>query len=484
MSAQNTLRTLHRLCVLGCLALLGFASTASAVPSVRRVPAEFEPQEAIWLQWPGRFEKTYEPAYAQISNVIIQYEELHILYDTNTIRNQARTAITNAGGDPDHPNITWHSIPNDNAWMRDNGPVYVVRDGELRIQDWGFDAWGGAFGNNIPYAQDDDVPIEVGSVLGMPVDPVSIVHERGDLEFNGVDTVILNWNVIGNPNRGNGYANKAAAEIDIKQLFGVAKVIWADGPISGDDTGGHIDGIARFIDPDRVVVGDCTASGQCQPGDSDDQVYDGTAAELAAAGFEVIRMGFDAAISYGGHTFDTDYMNWGVGNGWVILVGFDNPATDDAAKAQLEEWFPTRDVYVIEMLESWIAGGGVHCHTNDQPAPSTIGTAPTAAFNVASITGVVPFQAQFTDLSTDDPVAWEWSFGDGGSSTDPDPVHLYQMDGTYTVSLTAANAAGFDTLIRTDLITVPEPGGLVQLVPGCAGLLLLNAYRRRRRSSS
>jgi agmatine deiminase len=196
---------------------------------------------------------------------------------------------------------------------------------------------------------------------------VSIVHERGNLEFNGVDSVILNWNVIGNPNRGNGYADKAAAEADLKRWFGVSRVVWADGPITGDDTGGHIDGIARFIDANRVVVGNCTVAGHCQPGDADDQVYDAAAAELAAAGFEVIRMDFEAEISYGGYTFDADYMNWGVGNGWVILVGFDNLITDNAAKAQLEQWFPGRDVYVIEMLESWIAGGGVHCHTNDQP---------------------------------------------------------------------------------------------------------------------
>ena len=36
---------------------------------------------------------------------------------------------------------------------------------------------------------------------------------------------------------------------------------------------------------------------------------------------------------------------------------------DAAAKAQLEAWFPGRDVYVVEMLDSWMAGGGVHCHT-------------------------------------------------------------------------------------------------------------------------
>jgi agmatine deiminase len=475
MAAARIIRSL-----LSSILILSVGS-AAAFAQVRRVPAEFEPQEAVWLQWPGAFEKTYEPAYAKIANVIVQYEKLHILYDRNAIKNQARTAITNAGGDPDHPNIVWRLIPNENAWMRDNGPVYVVQDGAIRIQDWEFDAWGGAFGV-FPYADDNAVPVEVGAALGMPVDYVDIVHERGNLEFNGVDTVVLNWNVIGNPNRGNGYANKAAAEVDLKNWFGVSRVVWADGPISGDDTGGHIDGIARFIDANRVVVGNCTVNGHCQPGDSDDQVYDGVAADLAAAGFDVIRMDFDAAISYGGYTFDSDYMNWGVGNGWVILVGFNNPATDNAAKAQLEIWFPNRDVYVIEMLESWIAGGGVHCHTNDQPAASTIGTAPTANFIAASTAGSAPFEAQFSDLSTDNPTVWDWDFGDGGSSPDADPLHTYTANGTYSVTLTASSASGSDTLTRTSYIAVPEPDALLQLVPGTLGLLLLRSRRQTRRS--
>ena len=366
--------------------------------------------------------------------------------------------------------------------MRDNGPVYVVQDGEMRIQDWEFDAWGGAFGN-IPFADDDAVPVEVGAVLGMPVDSVSIVHERGNLEFNGVDTLLLNWNVIGNPNRGNGYANKAAAEIDLKNWFGVTKVVWADGPISGDDTGGHIDGIARFIDADTAVVGNCTVNGHCQPGDADDQIYDATAVNLAAAGFQVIRMDFEAEISFGGFTFDADYMNWGVGNGWVILVGFDNPATDNAAKALLEQWYPGRDVYVIEMLDSWIAGGGVHCHTNDQPAASTIGTPPTADFTVGSTTGTVPYEANFADLSADGPTEWDWSFGDGGTSTEQHPVYIYDTEGTYTVTLTAASAACSDVMVRTDYITVPEPCAMLQIATGCLSLMVLNAYRRTSRRS-
>ncbi len=470
--------------VLTALIAFGFVSTVLALEPVRRVPAEWEPQEALWLQWPRSYEKSYEPAYAAITNVVVQYQPVVILHHNVVTRSQARTAISVAGGNPDHPNITYLPIQNDSAWMRDNGPVYVVQDGAMRIQDWDFDNWGGAFGI-FPYADDDAVPIAVGVELSLPVDDVSIVHERGNLEFNGVDTVMLNWNVIGNPNRGNGYANKAEAELNLEHWFGVTKVVWADGPISGDLTGGHIDGIARFIDADTAVVANCTASGHCQPGSADDQVFDATATSLMAAGFTVIRMDFQAAITYVGHTFDADYMNWGVGNGWVILVGFDNPATDNAAKALLESWYPGRDVYVIEMLDSWIAGGGVHCHTNDQPAASVIGTPPTAAFTAVSTQGgAPPFEATFLDTSLGSPTAWEWNFGDGTLSNAQNPVHTYEEEGMFNVSLTAASASGNDTRIESNFIAVPEPNLVLLQLSGWLGLWALQRTPRSRQGVS
>jgi hypothetical protein len=110
--------------VLAGLVVLGWAAVALAQP-IRRVPAEFEPQEAVWLQWPGPFEKMYEPAYAEISNVIVQYEKLHILYDSNAIRNQARTAITDAGGDPDHAPSVWEWSFGDGGSSTEQNPVYT-----------------------------------------------------------------------------------------------------------------------------------------------------------------------------------------------------------------------------------------------------------------------------------------------------------------------------------------------------------------------
>ena len=96
----------------------------------------------------------------------------------------------------------------------------------------------------------------------------------------------------------------------------------------------------------------------------------------------------------------------------------------------------------------------------------------------------VPYEANFADLSSNSPTEWDWNFGDGGTSTEQHPVYQYNAEGTYTVTLTAASAAGSDVLIRTDYISVPEPVGTLQLLSGYLGLLVLNAHRRASRRES
>jgi agmatine/peptidylarginine deiminase len=150
-----------------------------------RVPAEWEPQDAVWMQWPQTWESTYEPAFSRIVAAILNHEDVHVLVNDARTREAAEATLQHDGGlsagvvggaaSSAGFRITWHQIANDNAWMRDNGPRYVVQDGELRIQDWGFDGWGGAFGN-IPYRADDAVPQAVADYLGLPVDTVEIVH--------------------------------------------------------------------------------------------------------------------------------------------------------------------------------------------------------------------------------------------------------------------------------------------------------------------
>ena len=353
---------------LALCALMNTGTSEASSTEGRRVPAEWEPQDATWLQWPGPYERVYEPAFASMSVIISRYQKLNILFDSTRDEKLARKAIAAAGGDPDHANLVWQHLPNDSAWMRDNGPVYIVENGKLRIQNWEFNAWGGAFGEEIPYDKDNRVPSVVGELLDLPVDAIDIVHERGNLEFNGVDTVLLNWSTIGDPERNPGYTREQA-ERDLKRHFGVSRVVMVEGIPEGDLTRGHIDGFARFIDADTVVVSQCTSESVCRPGDnSTGSVYDNAAATIEAAGFKVIRDPILGQASYRDAVFDTNYLNWLVGNGFVIAVGFGDEAIDAAARERISHYFPGRDVYIVEMLASWYHGGGVHCHTNDQPA--------------------------------------------------------------------------------------------------------------------
>ena len=316
------------------------AETQSPPAADIRVPAEWEPQEAVWLQWPGRYEKSLEEGFAKMSAVIIQYQKLHVLCASEKIKLEAKKALAELGANPDHSNLIWHIVSNDNAWMRDNGPVYVVSDGEMRIQNWNFNAWGGAFGADVPYADDNDIPQKVGEHLNLPVDDVEIVHERGNLEFNGVDAVISNWSTIGDPNRNPGYTRQQAAA-DFKRLFGVSKAVLIEGVPKGDLTKGHVDGIARFISADTVVVAQCTEASKCRPGDGeDDEVYEQAAKTIESAGFHVIRDPMEAAVGFGGRTFNTNYLNWLVGNGFVIVVGFGHEKADSAAKDRIQSYFP------------------------------------------------------------------------------------------------------------------------------------------------
>ena len=333
----------------------------------KRVPAEWEPQEAIWMQWPGYWEKNLEITFAKITDIISRYEKIHILYHSKLIYADAQKALRDIGADPENKNIYWHKVPYDNAWMRDNGPIYVLNNNELRIQNWNFDAWGGAFGSDISFKLDNAVPDKVGAILDVAVDHIDIVHERGNLEFNGSDTVILNWSTIGDPSRNLNY-DKQQAELDLKKHFGVTNVIFIEGIPDGDLTKGHIDGIARFIGPKSVVVLKCTTESSCRLDSKDAEIYNNAAKIIKEAGFNVIREPIEGFVNYNNQIFDTNYMNWLVGNGFVIVPGFGNPDTDIPAKSRIESYFPNRDVHLIEMLSSWAAGGGVHCHTNDQPA--------------------------------------------------------------------------------------------------------------------
>ncbi|MGB7992613.1 PKD domain-containing protein [Methanoregula sp.] len=104
--------------------------------------------------------------------------------------------------------------------------------------------------------------------------------------------------------------------------------------------------------------------------------------------------------------------------------------------------------------------GGLNVDLSQAPSIITLDTdydinpAPVASFATSATTGVAPLSVQFTDTSTNSPMSWSWTFGDGSTSTQQNPTHIYQTAGTYTVSLLASNMAGSNTITKNELIAV------------------------------
>ncbi|MCG8614706.1 MAG: agmatine deiminase family protein [Desulfobacterales bacterium] len=311
--------------------------SGSALAGTKRVPAEWEAHAATWMQWPGVWDAGMRGAFADIIAVIQDYEPVHLIVRDAAEQREADAFLS--GEEVPLENVTFHRVPKENAWLRDNGPIYVVEDGRLIVQNWGFDAWGGNFGEDVGFRKDDRVPEYIGGYLGMPVvDRTDYILEKGNLEFNGAGILVVNWDCQDDRNPG---MIKATHEEILRDAFGVDRIIWAYGHHPDDGTTGHIDGIARFIDTDVIVIADT----------GEDTELD-LAAACRAEGLTV--------------QFYPGDPNWLVGNGFVAAMGEGGPE-DAELKSYLESFFPDRDVYMIDARTIADAGGGIHCVTNDQP---------------------------------------------------------------------------------------------------------------------
>lgn len=106
----------------------------------------------------------------------------------------------------------------------------------------------------------------------------------------------------------------------------------------------------------------------------------------------------------------------------------------------------------------------ISCSNSSSPSPSP----PPSPIPVVSnftgipINGIVPLEVSFNDLSTGNIDSWLWNFGDGNTSTERNPVHVYEFVGhrqtIYTVTLTITDSYGSDIMTKVDYITVNDPG--------------------------
>lgn len=358
-----------------------------------RVPAEWEAHDSTWMQWPKGEETSYRENFAGIIRALQAYEQVNIAVETSAMQAQAAQFLQQRG--VPLTNIQFQIMPYDWSWMRDNGAIWVeqtTKGGQqkLAVQDWGFDGWGGEGG---PSRKDDAVPQHVARIENVDVEKVSVVLEKGTLEFNGKDTLITSWPVLNNRNPN---MTRGQLEVVLKAKFGVSKVVWLEAKPTGDITNGHVDGIARFINENTVVV-----SRYANQSDPDSPAFEQSAAIIRAAGLNVVRMDIPGYVNYRNELLPANYTNYLVANGVVIASSYGNAQFDNNARQQLQQLFPTRTIVLTDTRELWYNGGAVHCVTNDQPLSlrtaaarsSSISQPPVQAAQKQSTTAAAPFAA-------------------------------------------------------------------------------------------
>ncbi|CBJ27089.1 agmatine deiminase [Ectocarpus siliculosus] len=366
------------------------------------VPAEWETHERTWMLWPVRpdtWKESARPAqlaFAAVAKAIARFEPVTVGVPSSQL--QSAQPLLDATG------IGIAVIEQDDAWIRDTGPTFVVGGTRsesserqrgmrnVRGVDWSFNAWGGEFGGCFSnWDKDDAIASTVLGLVGADRYKANMVLEGGSVHVDGEGTVITTEECLLNPNR-NPTFTKSEIEKHLRDYLGVKLVLWLGQGVTGDvDTDGHVDNLVAFVHPGEVVL----------------HWTDNTEDPQHAVSLDALRR-LEAFIDARGrqlkvhkcplpgplHTTEEDvsslehtlgsreraqgdrlaasYVNFYLANGAVILPGYGVPE-DEAAVRLFKAIYPEREVIQVDTRAVALGGGNIHCITQQQPVGATRG---------------------------------------------------------------------------------------------------------------
>ncbi len=332
------------------------------------MPAEWEPHDATWLAWPH--ERTDWPGkftpipwiYGDIVRRLAAVEKVRILIEDAAFEKNARRLLAKCGADLNAVEFFRH--PTNRSWTRDYCPIFVRNPrGEIVTTNWIFNGWA-KYGN---WKHDNKVPAFVAKRLKLRQFEPGIVLEGGSIDVNGAglllstEECLLSDTVqVRNPGLG-----RAELEQYFADYLGITRTIWLKNGIAGDDTHGHIDDLARFVDRNTVVT--------VVEEDRNEANYEPLRENLTllqATGLRVATLPMPKPVYFDGQRLPASYANFYIANTLVLVPMFNDPM-DRVALNVLAALFPGREVTGIYCGDLVLGLGTLHCMTMQQPAPAT-----------------------------------------------------------------------------------------------------------------
>ena len=326
-----------------------------------RMLAEWAPHERCWMAWPCREVMWSDKDatcqhYADVAHAIRRFEPL-----TMVVPPQQKAEARNYLGS----DIELLEMPIDDSWARDSGPNFVIGDdGELAGVCFRFNAWGGKYES---YDQDALMARRILEHIDTPPIFSELVAEGGGICVDGEGTLLTTDTCFPNSNRNPSWSREQIEE-ELKATLGVSKVLWLPGDPLDEETDGHVDGIASFAAPGKIIIESTE-----DENDPRKAFFDEVRASLEQAtdakgrAFELLELpeaSEDCAI---GDKFCLSYVNFYYANGAIIAPSY-GIATDDAVRERLQSYFPEREIVLVNIDHIAEGGGGIHCITQQQPS--------------------------------------------------------------------------------------------------------------------
>jgi agmatine deiminase len=328
-----------------------------------KMPEESSPHERTFMQWPvdtkpygGRaYLEEVQGTIASIAKAISEYEPVVML----AAQKYHADILAETGG-----NIDVWDIPTNDLWARDSGPTFVTSSHSMAVMDYNFNGWG----NKQKHDHDGAIATKIAHRLGIAHIDSGVVGEAGGLEFDGHGTIIAHASSWVNPNR-NKTSDGQIAD-GLQNAVGARKTIWAPGVKGKDITDYHIDALARFVAPGRVLIqlpdnADGTDPWSIAAWETMRILEKSTDAD--GKPLELIVLPEPIDIRSQSDDFVASYVNYYLCNGAVIAAQFGDDAADEKARSTLQSLYPDRKIMLLNVDPVGESGGGIHCATQQQP---------------------------------------------------------------------------------------------------------------------
>lgn len=333
------------------------------------MPAEWERHDAIWLSWPHDpvsfpYRDEAEAVYANFIAAIHATELVHLHIPTAESQEHIEELLKDR--QVDLTRVEFRVANYADIWIRDYGPNFVVNRAtqQLAMSKFTFNAWGNKYQILL---KDNDIPYAMNIDLKLPIYEPGMVLEGGSIDLNGAGTLMTTKQCLLNKNR-NPELSQSQIEQTLKDNLGVQHFIWLNEGIEGDDTDGHIDDIARFVNPTTVVCAyteDATDTDYAPLKENYEILLQSK--DQSGNPINVVKLPTPGKVMGDEGRLPASYANFYIGNDVVIAPIFGQP-NDEAALEVLRGVFPDRKVIGINAYYLVYGFGTFHCSSQQQPA--------------------------------------------------------------------------------------------------------------------